>query len=121
MLDYYRERWYWAVLLLALFVLALFALVKALKASARNREDREKFLAEAKYENAVRAEFRALDARSAAAAEPKRLLDGAALSLQADLEDKTDMNAAFLALPEPQRLIYALHFLFEDAGREYLQ
>lgn len=115
MLEYYREHWYWAVVLLALCALTLFALSKAMKISARNRADREKFLAESKYENMVRAEFRALDARSAEQAEPKRLLDGAALSLQAALEDKADMSAAFLELPEPQQLIYALYFFFEDA------
>lgn len=118
MLAYYKEHWYWAPVLLALLGLAVFMCVKAAQASAKARTQRGKFMQEAAYLNQCAAWFGGLDAQTARVAtqeQPRRLLDGAAFLLQKQLENTKNLNTAFSTLPEQAQMVYALHYLLEDA------
>lgn len=116
MLEYYREHWYFALILILALGLAIFALYKASKASSRSRAQREAFLQQAAYDNVVRLAFAEMDATAAQDADAQRLFDGAANHLQRALEQTPSMNAAFLALPPPAQRIYALHYVLQAAA-----
>ena len=116
MIESLLTYWYLSLLLVVILIAAVFMWRKALRSSAQNRRERERLLAAMKAENETRQWFLQLHEAGLAEADDRRLFAGAALSLQAALEKQADLTAAFAALTQEQRNIYALHYLLEDAA-----
>lgn len=118
MVAYFLEKPYLILLLAALIALTIFVCIKAGKASSKRYKENEKIIKKLKEENALRNEFAILTASLAEKAAPERLFKGVALNLQKKISDASDMNAAFDALTEEQRKIYALSFVIEDGSEK---
>jgi len=116
MLEFYKEHWYLALVLLGMVIGALLLSRKAMLASAKRNRERDAVLAELKEKNEAAKLFHTLDAAGAAAMDSKTLFAAAALHTQSLLENKADPNTAFCALPIAVQQVYALHYLFEDAA-----
>ncbi len=117
MLEAFKEYWYLTLLLLVLIIVTCWVIGKAWKASAKGREIREAQIKRIEYEKSVLNEFKEFDAQKISAAEPKRAFDGIALNIQKKLENEKDMEAAFSALSDVQKHIYALYYLAEDSQK----
>ena len=97
-------------------VLAVFAWVKALRASKKHNAEREATFARLQKEKELRDAFSSLTPELVQSADVSDMLHGIALGVQSSLEKETDVNAAFTALPVERQYIYALNFVFcEDA------
>jgi hypothetical protein len=105
----------YAVLLCAVAAcLALWLL--ALRSLKKRRAAREALIAELERERALRREFAQPTRRQLIDAPPERLVEGLCARIQAQLEEQESLQAAYEALPEPQRLIYALGYVVQDGG-----
>lgn len=114
MIQYFLERPYLILIMLAVILLTLFVCVKAGQASAKRSKANEAIIKKLKEENELRREFAVLTEKAAANADEARLFKGIALNLQKRISDAADMEAEFDALNEAQRDIYALSFVVED-------
>ncbi len=114
MIQYFLERPYLIVIMLAVILLTLFVCVKAGQASAKRSKANEAIIKKLKEENELRNEFAVLTENAVANADEARLFRGVALNLQKKISDAADMEAEFGALNEVQRDIYALSFVVED-------
>lgn len=117
MLDYFKEYWYLALLLFVAVIFTCWVISKAYKASAESRRIRDEQMKRIDYENGVVRDFSELSEEKLDTAEPKRAFDGVALNIQRQLEKQPDMQAAFFALTDAQRYIYALYYLAEDSEK----
>lgn len=112
----FGEYYYITIVFVMFLIAAVFAWAKAVSALKLRNRRRDEVLAKLREENELCGEYSALTAEKSLSAEPERLLRGVALNIQRALEKSDDMNAAFLAMPEEKRFIYALDFVFcEDA------
>ncbi|MBQ8015608.1 MAG: hypothetical protein IJ264_05420 [Clostridia bacterium] len=118
MLQYFLERPYLILIMLAMVVLTLFVCVKAGQASSKRSKVNEKLIKKLKEENEIRNEFAILTSSLAQSAQPERLFKGVALNLQKRVSDAQDMVAEFEKLTQEQREIYALSFITEDGGEK---
>ncbi len=118
MLQYFFERPYLIVILLAMVVLTLFVCVKAGQASSRRSKANENLIKKLKEENELRNEFAILTPSLAKNAQPGRLFKGVALNLQKRVSDAQDMAAEFETLTQEQREVYALSFVVEDGAEK---
>ena len=116
MIQYFLERPYLIVIMVALILLTLFVCVKAGQASAKRSKANEAIIKKLKEENELRNEFAILTESLASSAEPEKLFRGVALNLQKKISDAADMTAEFDALTDEQRNIYALSFVIEDGA-----
>lgn len=116
MIQYFFERPYLIVILVAVILLTLFVCVKAGQASAKRSKANEAIIKKLKEENALRNEFAVLTEKLVETADATRLFKGVALNLQKKISDADDMIAEFNALNEEQRDVYALSFVVEDGG-----
>ncbi|MBR3817531.1 MAG: hypothetical protein IKJ41_00115 [Clostridia bacterium] len=114
MIQYFLERPYLIVIMLAVILLTLFVCVKAGQASAKRSKAKEAIIKKLKKENELRREFAVLTEKTVADADEARLFKGVALNLQKKISDANDMEAEFESLNEAQRNIYALSFVVED-------
>ncbi len=114
MIQYFLERPYLIVIMLAVILLTLFVCVKAGQASAKRSKANEAIIKKLKEENELRREFAVLTEKTVADADEARLFKGVALNLQKKISDANDMEAEFESLNEVQRNIYALSFVVED-------
>ncbi|MBQ4603668.1 MAG: hypothetical protein IJB16_03605 [Clostridia bacterium] len=114
MIQYFLERPYLIVIMLAVILLTLFVCVKAGQASAKRSKANEAIIKKLKEENELRREFAVLTEKTVADADEARLFKGVALTLQKKISDANDMEAEFESLNEAQRNIYALSFVVED-------
>ena len=114
MIQYFLERPYLILIMLAVILLTLFVCVKAGQASAKRSKANEAIIKKLKEENELRHEFAVLTEKTVANADEARLFKGVALNLQKKISDANDMEAEFDALNEAQRDIYALSFVVED-------
>ncbi len=114
MIQYFLERPYLIVIMLAVILLTLFVCVKAGQASAKRSKANEAIIKKLKEENELRREFAVLTEKTVADADEARLFKGVALNLQKKISDANDMEAEFESLNEAQRNIYALSFVVED-------
>ena len=118
MIQYFLERPYLIVIMVALILLTLFVCVKAGQASAKRSKANEAIIKKLKEENELRNEFAVLTEKLAETADAIRLFKGVALNLQKKISDASDMVSEFDALNEAQRDIYALSFVVEDGEKE---
>lgn len=120
--SYIFSSWYVAAAMLALLALTIFFWIKALKSGRKRSEERDRIIAELEKEKALRAQFKNLDESMITSDEidDERLLFGVAMSIQMSIEKKEDLTAAFEALNEEKKNIYALNFVFEDSKYEHL-
>ncbi len=117
MLEAFKEYWYLTLVLVAAIILTCWVISKAWKASAENHRIREEQIKRMEYENSVIKEFGEFDDEKLSAADPKRAFDGIALNIQRELEKQKDMEAAFAALTQAQKRVYALYYLVEDSKK----
>ena len=118
--NYIASKPYVGVIIAVLIIAAVFMWIKAVSASQKSREEREAIIAKLEKEKALREEFKTIDGSKFETDDNERLLCGIAANIQMFLEKQTDMNAAFEALPEEKKSIYALNYVFEDAKEDKL-
>ncbi len=103
-------------ILVAAIVLLVFVAIMASRAVRRHNAARDKILDKLKKEEALRRKYGRFAREDALAADAKELLHGVALRIQKQIENESDMTAAFTALPQEKQIVYALDFvLCEDA------
>ena len=116
MIQYFLDRPYLIIILIAVLALTVFVCIKAGQASAKRSQVNQALMKKLKEENLLRNEFSILTESLAAKAQTDRLFKGVALNLQKRISDAADMNAEFDSLTQEQREIYGLSFVIEDGG-----
>ncbi len=116
MIQYFLDRPYLIIILIAVLALTVFVCIKAGQASAKRSQVNQALMKKLKEENLLRNEFSILTESLAAKAQADRLFKGVALNLQKRISDAADMNAEFNSLTQEQREIYGLSFVIEDGG-----
>lgn len=116
MIQYFLDRPYLIIILIAVLALTVFVCIKAGQASAKRSQVNQALMKKLKEENLLRNEFSILTESLAAKAQADRLFKGVALNLQKRISDAADMNAEFDSLTQEQREIYGLSFVIEDGG-----
>lgn len=116
MIQYFLDRPYLIIILIAVLALTVFVCIKAEQASAKRSQVNQALMKKLKEENLLRNEFSILTESLAAKAQTDRLFKGVALNLQKRISDAADMNAEFNSLTQEQREIYGLSFVIEDGG-----
>ena len=106
---------YAVVLATALLCLVLW--VMAMRSSRRKRREKDALIAVLEYEKALRTQFRTVTQQMLIDTPPERLIEGMCCSIQMRLEEQPDMQAAYDALTQPRRLIYALGYVLQDGRR----
>lgn len=113
--EYISQHWYAGVALVLLVVLTVFVWIRAAISGKKRSEERERIIAGIEREKALRKEFKAVDDSTFSNTDDYRLIIGMCAHIQQRIENETDMNAAFSALPEPEKYAYALGYVFEDS------
>jgi len=99
---------------LAVAVLCLFLWVIAMRASRRRRGERDSIIAALEREKALRTRFKTPTQQLLIDTAPGLLVEGLCCGIQAQLEKQLDMQAAYEALAQPRRLVYALGYVIQD-------
>lgn len=100
--------------LLVACVLCVLMWRKALRASKKRRERIEKDTAELKREKYLRDRYAVVTRELIEASEAPEAVAGICAGIQRRIERAENLNAAFLALPEPLQYVYALYYFAED-------
>ena len=110
-------QWYYWLILAVAIIVAIFAWYKALSASRERRErlKREGAIWRRDYE--LRERFSVLTEEKLKSTSDTELLHGVAMNIQVELENKADMNEAFVLLPIEKKIIYTLEYFDEDAKK----
>lgn len=116
MIQYFLDRPYLIIILIAVLALTVFVCIKAGQASAKRSQINAALMKKLKEENELRNEFSILTSSLAEKAQSDKLFKGVALNLQKRISDAADMNAEFDSLTQGQREIYGLSFVIEDGG-----
>ena len=114
MIEWLREFWPLALLLVAVTAGAIFMFRLAAKSSARHKE---KFKAEEAYIThlkELKEKYVPLTKEAIENAPDEELLEGAALGLQLFLQKQTDDEKAFELLPDEKKYIYTLDVFESD-------
>ena len=104
----------WAVLGVSLLG-CIFLWYLAMKSSHDRARKREEEIARITYERKLREEFAAPTQQLLIGTPPARLIEGLCSNVQTWLEAQPNMLAAFHALPEQKRRVYALGFLVQES------
>ncbi len=107
-------QWYLWVLLLVVAVLAVIVWIKAMAASRTRREKLKKEAEIWKKDYELRQEFKTLTSEKLNSTPNNKMLSGVCMNIQIELENATDMNSAFLTLPDEKKYIYCLEYFDED-------
>ncbi len=110
-------QWYLWVLLLVVTVLAIFVWIKAMAASRIRREKLKKEAEIWKKDYELRQEFKTLTLEKLNSTDTQKILSGVCMNIQIELENATDMNEAFLLLPDEKKHVYCLEYFDEDATK----
>lgn len=110
-----RQYWYLAAALAAVSALTVFVCFKAYGAVRKRGVERNRLVERLKNENRLKVRFRGAGEQTLMDAEPARLFEGVALLVSERLERQKDLNAAFDALGEPIKIIYAAYYLSTDS------
>lgn len=108
-------NWYYWLILALSVVLLIFVWRKAMQSSKERRERLKKEAAIWQRDYDLRQKFNTLTEKVLLETEESELLHGAAMNIQIKLENETDMNTAFNALPIEKKYIYTLEYFDEDA------
>lgn len=95
-------------------ILCLFLWGMAMRSSKRRQQRKDALIAVLEREKAMREEFKTLTQQKMIDTPPERLVEGVCCHIQMELEQQPEMQAAYDALNEPQRLIYALGYVVQD-------
>lgn len=116
MFEYISQHPIAGVALVLLAVLTFFVCVKAVLASKKRTEERERIIADIEKEKALRKEFKYIDETTFAQGKDDcRLVMGMCAHIQQKIEKAEDMTSAFCELSEAKRYIYAIGYVFEDS------
>lgn len=110
-------QWYLWALLLVVTVLAIFVWIKAISASRIRREKLKKEAEIWKKDYELRQEFKTLTLEKLNSTDTQKILSGVCMNIQIELENATDMNEAFLLLPDEKKYVYCLEYFDEDATK----
>lgn len=110
-------QWYYWLILAIATIGAIFAWAKALKTSKERRERMKKEAAIWKRDYELREKFTALTEEKIEKTEETELLHGVAMNIQVFLENSSNMNEAFLSLPDEKKYIYLAEYFDEDAKK----
>ena len=102
------------MIILGALVLCLALWAVAMRAARRRRGEKEALIAVLEYEKELRRQFKTVTQQMLIDTPPERLVEGVCCSIQMVLEAQPDMQAAYDALPEPRRLVYALGYVVQD-------
>ena len=102
------------IVVLAAALICLFLWVLAMRSSRRRRGEKDALIAVLEYEKAMRKEFADITQQMLIDTPPERLIEGLCCNIQMALEREADMQAAYDALTQPQRLVYALGYVLQD-------
>ena len=110
-------QWYYWIILLVAVIIAIFAWIKALKSGKARREKLKKEAAIWKRDYELREKYTVLTEEKLKSTEETELLHGVAMNIQVMLENESDMNNGFNALPDAKKYIYALEYFDEDSKK----
>ena len=102
------------MIILGVALLCLFLWAVAMRAARRRRGEKEALIAVLEYEKELRKQFKTVTQQLLIDTPPERLVEGVCCNIQMTLEAQPDMQAAYDALPEPRRLVYALGYVVQD-------
>ena len=116
MFEYISQHPIAGVALVLLAVLTFFVCIKAMLASKKRSEERERIIADIEKEKALRKEFKHVDETTfAEGKDNQRLVMGMCAHIQQKIEKTDDMTSAFCELSEAKRYIYSIGYVFEDS------
>lgn len=119
MFEYISQHWYVGVILVVLILLTIFAWIKAISASKKHNDERDRVIAQLDREKALRNEFRHIDETTFSKGKDNlRLIIGMCANVQMKIEKISDMTQAFNELSEVYKNIYALGYVFEDSEKK---
>lgn len=118
MLEYYSQRPYLVVILVAMAAFAVWACIKAAKASGRNHRENEAIMKKLDEDNRLKNEFAILTENLIMSAEAERLVRGVGMNLFTRLEAAEDISAAFDSLSQPEKDIYSLYFALDESSEK---
>ena len=119
MFEYISQHWYVGVILVVLIILTVFAWIKAISASKKHNDERDRIIAQLDREKELRGEFRHIDETTFAEGKDNyRLIIGMCAFVQMKIEKIPDMTHAFNELSEIYRFVYALGYVFEDSEKK---
>ncbi|MEE1066000.1 MAG: hypothetical protein UH249_07710 [Acutalibacteraceae bacterium] len=114
--EYISNHWYAGAALLLLVILTVFVWIKAMASGRKRNLEREKIVADLEKEKALRKEFKTVDELTfVEGKDDYRLITGMCANVQQRLENKEDMNTAFLNLSQPEKYAYVLGYFYEDS------
>lgn len=116
-LAYFAEHPLQAAVLLAALLLCAYAWVRALRQAKKRAAAKAKLIETLEHEKKLRQDFKCLDRSLLAETPAERLVEGVCCHIQMALEAAPDMEEAFAALAEPERLIYALGYVVQDSRK----
>jgi hypothetical protein len=119
LMESIREYPQWYAVLGGAVALCLFAWSRALRAAKKRQGRRTALIAALEHEKALRQEFAQVTPAMLRETDAERLTEGLCCKVQMALEQAPALREAYDALPEPQRLLYALGYVVQD-GREAL-
>jgi hypothetical protein len=116
MFEYISQHPIAGIALALLAVLTVFVCLKAMIASRKRSEERERIIADIEKEKALRKEFKHVDETTFEQGKDNyRLIIGMCAHIQQKIEKKEDMTAAFYELSDVEKSVYALGYAFEDS------
>lgn len=116
MFEYISQHPSAGVALVLLAIVTVFVCIKAMLASKKRNEERERIIADIEKEKALRKEFKHVDETTFADGKDNyRLITGMCAHVQQRIEKKEDMTAAFYELSDVEKYVYALGYVFEDS------
>ena len=126
-IAYYKEHWYYLIVLVVALALLVFVFRKARKAYRNYYSHYRKEEAEIKHLNELKARFSEISADDLKNEKDDDLLEGVALTYQLELQKKDNMEKAFSEYPLERQYVYALDIFtqsssatdfFRENGRE---
>ena len=116
MSEYISQHPIAGVALALLAILTVFVCIKAMLAGKKRSEERERIIADIEKEKALRKEFKCVDETTfSQGKDDYRLITGMCAHIQQKIEKIEDITAAFYALSDVEKNIYALGYVFEDS------
>ncbi|MDR0883005.1 MAG: hypothetical protein LBN05_00105 [Oscillospiraceae bacterium] len=114
MIDYYKEHWYFLLILLALAALTVFVWIKALERRTVRKRKRDAEIALLDTQKAALAAYEAWVVDRNVPITDAQLVIGRALSVQKLLQHEPDQEVAFAQLSADTRQAYALFYALLD-------
>lgn len=118
MLQYYSEHPLYAVIVIVLFIFAVFVLIKAIIAGNERAKRNREIMDRLKADNIARNDFAVLSEELISSSEPEKLFKGVGLNLQKKVADKPDMVSEFESMNQSMKYIYSVYTFTEDAEKK---